>query len=562
MSRYVTCILSGYVMFGVAGCQSGSGPVTDARSFIREYEARVRPVENDLSRAWWKANTSGKDEDYKAKEQVQNKLDGLLSDPAQFVRLEKIRQGLAAGSDQLDPLVARQIEVLYLVYKAKQLDADLLKRIAAKENEVEQKFNVFRARVDGTEMTDGEVMDVLKSSKDSRHRRKVWEASKVVGSVVLVDLKELVRLRNEAATKLGFRNFYEMQLRLAEQEPEEILRLFDELYALTRESFSQAKAEIDARLAANCGITVAGLRPWHYHDRFFQESPAIDDVDFDTPYAKVDIAGLARTFYEGIGLPVDRILARSDLYEKPGKCPHGFCCDIDREGDVRILVNIVPRHDWMATVLHECGHAVYAARNIPISVPYVLRTPAHSFTTEGVAMMLEQFAIRPDWMAAMGLKVADPEAAGRAGAAMKKRALLIFVAWSQVMTRFEMAMYENPEQDLGELWWDLVEKYQMVKRPEGRDAPDYASKIHICTNPCYYHNYTMGQLFASQLHATIARQVLKTEPARTLYHRRKEVGEFLTKRVFAPGSSMRWPEFVRFATGEELSAKAFAAEAR
>ena len=57
--------------------------------------------------------------------------------------------------------------MLYLTYKAKQLDADLLKKIAAKENDVEQKFNTFRAKVDGKEMTDSEVMNVLKGSKDS-----------------------------------------------------------------------------------------------------------------------------------------------------------------------------------------------------------------------------------------------------------------------------------------------------------------------------------------------------------------------------------------------------------
>jgi len=519
-------------------------------------------VENDLSRAWWSANTSGKDEDYKAKEQIQNKLDALLSDRAQFARLEKIRKDLAAAGEKPDALLARQIEVLYLTYKAKQLDAELLKKIAAKENEVEQKFNTFRAKVDGKEITDSEVMKVLKGSKDSEQRRKVWEASKAVGSAVLADLKEVVKLRNEAAVKLGYRNYFEMQLKLAEQDPNDVLKLFDELYELTREPFAKAKAEIDAKLAANCGIAVADLRPWHYQDRFFQESPAIDAVDLDACYANTDIAALTQTFYAGFGLPVDKILARSDLYEKPGKCPHGFCCDIDREGDVRILENIVPRLDWMATTLHECGHAVYTAPNIPTSVPYVLRTAAHSFTTEGVAMMIEQFATRADWMQAMGLKVADPQAAQKAGAAMKKRALLIFAAWSQVMTRFEKAMYENPDQDLNKLWWDLVEKYQMIKRPEGRNAPDYASKIHICTNPCYYHNYTMGQLFASQLHAAISREVLKTEPSKALYNNRKDVGEFLKKRVFAPGSSMPWPEFVRFATGEELNAKAFAAETR
>ena len=53
------------------------------------------------------------------------------------------------------------------------------------------------------------------------------------------------------------------------------------------------------------------------------------------------------------------------------------------------------------------------------------------------------------------------------------------------------------------------EKYQMVKSPPGRNAPDYGSKIHMIVAPVYYHNYMMGELFASQLHHAIAREVYK-----------------------------------------------------
>ena len=54
---------------------------------------------------------------------------------------------------------------------------------------------------------------------------------------------------------------------------------------------------------------------------------------------------------------------------------------------------------------------------------------------------------------------------------MQRNQLLIFSRWCQVMLRFEKAMYENPDQDLNKLWWDLVEKYQLVKRPDGPQRP-------------------------------------------------------------------------------------------
>ncbi|GAH77922.1 unnamed protein product, partial [marine sediment metagenome] len=82
---------------------------------------------------------------------------------------------------------------------------------------------------------------------------------------------------------------------------------------------------------------------------------------------------------------MESILANSDLYEREGKNPHAFCTDIDKEGDVRILCNLKNNEGWMETLLHELGHAVYDKYQAP-QVPYLLRRPAHIFTTEAIAM--------------------------------------------------------------------------------------------------------------------------------------------------------------------------------
>ena len=178
---------------------------------------------------------------------------------------------------------------------------------------------------------------------------------------------------------------------------------------------------------------------------------------------------------------------------------------------MRVLANIVPTEYWMGTMLHELGHSVYSSKNIPGALPYVLRTDAHILCTEGVAMMFERFS-KSGRLAARNSAstVPDPSEYQRGRAQMRRDRLLIFSRWCQVMFRFEKELYRDPSQDLNKLWWDLVEKYQLVKRPEGRNAPDYASKIHIVSAPAYYHNYLLGQLFACQLHAAIARDVLKT----------------------------------------------------
>jgi peptidyl-dipeptidase A len=542
----------------VSAQEQPADPVAAAKEFIAAHETKIRPLDVAAGKAWWTANITGKDEDFAKKEEAQNKIDAALSDPEPFARLKGIKAAADAGKIA-DAQVARQVHLLYLMYLEKQVPADLLKKITAKANAVEQTFNVYRAKVDGAEIPDSKVRSTLKDSLDSGLRKKVWESSKGVGEQVEADLKELVNLRNSSAKELGFANFHEMALAASEQDGKELVALFDELDDLTSAPFKAAKADIDARLAAKLKVAVADLMPWHYHDPFFQESPAVFEANLDAPFAKADILKLCGDFYRGIGLPVDRVLADSDLKEKKGKSPHAFCTDIDREGMVRVLANIVPNEYWMGTMLHELGHAVYSSLNIPKEMPYVLRCEAHILTTEGVAMQFERFSKSRAWLEKMGVKLDNPAAFATAAAKVQANQLLIFSRWCQVMLRFEKGMYENPAQDLNGLWWELVEKYQGVKKPAGRNAPDYASKIHICSAPVYYHNYMMGQLFASQVHHTIAKEVYAgASPEKVLYIGDKKVGDFMKAKVFAPGRSLSWKELTKFATGAELNAQAFA----
>lgn len=527
----------------------------DARTFMADHEARIKQLEKLVGLTWWNANISGKDDDFKKKEEAQNKLDAALGESEPFAKLKQLKANMPK-----DPLLARQIELLYLQYLEKQVDKDILRQMTAKANAVEQAFNVFRAKVRGKELTDSQVREVLKKDRDPVYRKEVWEASKLVGANVEANLRALAKLRNQAAKQLGFIDFHKMMLHLNEQDQAKVLALFDELDTLTREPYQQAKAEIDAVLAKQFNIKPDELMPWHYQDPFFQEPPDIYVVSLDDTYSKVDILKLCRQFYSGIGLPIDDVLARSDLYEKSGKSPHAFCTDIDREGDVRVLGNIVPKEYWMGTMLHELGHSVYSSKNIPQSVPYVLRGEAHILTTEGVAMQFEKFSKSANWLKSMGIKVENPEAFDATAKKMQRNQLLIFSRWCQVMLRFEAGLYADPDQDLNKLWWDLVEKYQGLKRPVGRNAPDYGAKVHICTAPAYYHNYMMGQLFASQVHHALCREVLKVDPKVANYTGNPEVGKWMKEKVFVPGRTYPWNGLTKYATGEELNAKAFASD--
>jgi len=129
------------------------------------------------------------------------------------------------------------------------------------------------------------------------------------------------------------------------------------------------------------------------------------------------------------------------------------------------------------------------------------------------------------------------------------------------MYEFEKQLYANPDQDLNALWWQIVEKYQFVKKPEGRNEPDWAAKIHLPLYPCYYHNYLLGELLASQLHHYLVHKVLRVRSDENVgYVGQRKVGDFLRQEVFETGSTYRWDKMIEKATGEPLTPEYFVAE--
>lgn len=525
------------------------------RKFLKAYEARVIPLSRDAALAGFQASISGKDADYQRSTALQIQLNKAHAAAGEFAQLKRWRQAERVH----DPLLKRQLEILYHAYLENQIPAAQMEQMVTLQGQIEQKFNTFRIKLGDRVLSDNDAEAILRGSADSGQLEKVWKSSKEIGRLVAPDILKLVRLRNAAARQLGFANFQQMQLQLDEQDPGQIEALFDELDDLTRGGFAALKRDIDAFLAARCAIAPGQLRPWHYQNRFFQEAPVIYPVDLDSYYKDKDLVALAKTYYDGIGLNIDDVIERSDLFEKPGKYQHAFSSDIDRAGDVRVLCSVKPDSYWMNTLLHEFGHSVYSKFNDP-ALPWLLRDAAHAFSTEAVANLFGRFAASPSWLRAMaGVSAAEAERIAGASRDSLRLQQMVFSRWAQVMFRFEKSMYENPDQDLNRRWWELVEKYQLLKMPAGRNEPDWAAKIHIALYPCYYHNYLLGELLASQLYYHIAGPVLKSPDLEDqCFVKRPEVGRYLIEQVFRTGRRWPWNEMIERACGEKLTVKYYA----
>jgi peptidyl-dipeptidase A len=177
-------------------------------------------------------------------------------------------------------------------------------------------------------------------------------------------------------------------------------------------------------------------------------------------------------------------------------------------------------------------------------------------------MLFGRLSRNADWLITYA-GVPEPEA--RAGEAALGRAgraqLLVQTRWELVMCHMERALYRDPDQDLDALWWDLVERYQWVKRPDGRRAADWASKIHFSVAPVYYHNYMLGEMMASQLQSHLLTRVLgdREGGARRLVSS-AEVGAYLTSELYRGGKTLDWRATLHRATGRSLTAAPFVEE--
>ncbi len=509
----------------------------------------MAPLEKEINDTYFRASIEGKEELYNKTAELEKKIADYHSDKDKFEFLKKIKE----SNTLKDEILIRISDKLYNSFVEYQYDKDLSNEIIDLSTKIEEKYATFRAEINGKKINDNKIDDTLFKTNNSNEAKEYWLASKQIGKEVASDVIKLAKLKNNAANQVGYSNFHEMHLLLNELNYSFLDKLFDELDRKISPAFAELKNQIDDVQSKRFGINKSELMPWHFGDKFFQSGPDIFSVNFDPFFETANIENITEQYFESIGLPISDLLNKSDLYEKEGKYQHAYCTDIDRNGDVRVVCNIKPNHKWTGTMLHEFGHAVYD-KYISRSLPWILREPAHTFTTEAIAMMFGRFASFPSWIEkATGSKIDNIEKFENNSFLSLRAEQIIFSRWVQVIYRFEKEFYNNPDAELNELWKSLVNKFQLLNYPENRNEPDWAAKIHIALYPAYYQNYMLGELLASQLYYYIKDKVIKSNSRFADFTGEKDVGEYLKNLFFAPGTLYSWDKLIEKSTGEKLN---------
>src|SRR4051794_22023963 len=155
-----------------------------AHAFVRETERAVAPLLREAGLCSWDAATGGGDAAMERAARARTELALFLSDREAAARVRRWRE--AGGGDA--PL-RRELVLLDHEYTRNQLPRETIEDLVSRASELEHVFHTFRASLGGERLSNNELLDALRGSRDSEARRAAWEASKEIGREVAEPLR-------------------------------------------------------------------------------------------------------------------------------------------------------------------------------------------------------------------------------------------------------------------------------------------------------------------------------------------------------------------------------------
>ena len=222
------------------------------REIVEQAEARLAPLLEDANVGWWDSQIEATEANAAKRERAELAWSNALADREQFAAVRSARE-TGAGGD-----VGRRLDLLYDATLRHQVPDRLRERIVELETSIDLRFSRHRGVVAGSEVGDTEIKKILRRSDHPRERREAWEASKTVGAVVADDVREVARLRNEAARSLGHRDWYALSLATDELDEARLADTLAEADRATAEPFGRWKAS--SRRAPGGAFRVRGGR--------------------------------------------------------------------------------------------------------------------------------------------------------------------------------------------------------------------------------------------------------------------------------------------------------------
>lgn len=549
-------------------------PAVDALALAERLDTRYARLHTSKEDAFWTARMGLADDAAAAQRELDVldvELQGFLQAPE---RLAEVRAALDALGDDAPRELRVRLEGWRRTFESHVIDSAAARALAAElvadEGRLEHARGAmelgYRDPAQGFVRASSVKLSAMLRSESAEHlRRAAWDGLRGIETHVLDQgFLDIVRKRNRLGRALGAEDYYDWKTRRVEGlGKHEVFALLDELEARTADA---ARRALDA-LRTKHGA--ARVTPWNV--QYLVSGDVTRESDPYFPFRSA-LARWGRSF-AALGIRYRGAELVLDLVDRRGKYENGFMhgpvVAWRHSGSfvparIHFTANAIPTlpgsgQRAMATLFHEGGHAAHFA-NIDMPSPCFGQefAPTSVAFSETQSMLLDSLLDDADWQQRYALDSAGRplpiELADKALAASQP-----FAAWNAramlAVCYGERALYEIPDEQLTaeRVLHELREvERRLLFLDQGSPRPILAVP-HLLAgdSSAYYHGYVLAEMAVHQARRHfVARDGTLVDNPR--------VGPDLARLWWQPGNSLRFDEFVRRLTKEELSAEAFA----
>lgn len=302
---------------------------------------------------------------------------------------------------------------------------------------------------------------------------------------------QLVKLRHEIATTLGYKNYVELGYVHMNR-----IDYDAKMVASFREQVRQYIVPLVSKLYERQAKRI-GVEELKFYDEGLEflsgNAKPKGDADWIVANGKKMYEELSPETAEFFNYMLDRDLM--DLVAKKGKESGGYCTFIENYDSPFIFSNFNGTSGDIDVLTHEAGHAyqVYASRNI--GTPEYLWPTYESAEIHSMSM---EFFTWP-WMELFFEEDTDKYKFAHLSGG------LIFLPYGVAVDEFQHVVYENPEMTPDErkqAWKEIEAKYLPQRDYDGHPYLEsgglWQRQGHIYASPFYYIDYTLAQICAFQ----------------------------------------------------------------
>ncbi len=348
----------------------------------------------------------------------------------------------------------------------------------------------------------------------------------------------LTRLRNQRSRSFGYNSTVDLNLQMVGITKDELETTLQRIDSATLTTYQSVLATIKTQI----GVKRPGVEDLFFYRQYM--APGTDNRGLKVSRRRAlrackNALSDLRLSIENRPLFIDTQTITQRIFEPALVCVHP-------PDDVRLLIGGmggITTLDYLLNLSHTLGQAVYLTEII--ERPFTQRRPPNPLWERAMGQLIADIVFTKDyvmtaaWLDQYQWKKIRPWLQNRRIIELREKLALI---------QFEIEMYENPNRDLNNLFWDVYQRFLLVT-PQ-RDLYPWARYFELISDPAAQFCWLYSSLISAQTFSHAVREFDSVEG-------NPEFGIFLGNAFYGPGATRGWSDLLLDGLGERLSANYF-----